>query len=37
MMGIVNDADNGASIIYRGVFGVKFRNANAVGHETSYD
>lgn len=37
MMGIVNDADNGASIIYRGVFGVKFRSANAVGHETSYD
>jgi hypothetical protein len=37
MTGIVKDADNGASIIYRGVFGMKFRNAYAVGHETSYD
>jgi len=35
-MGIVKDDDNGALIIYRGVFGKKFRNANDVGHDTSY-
>lgn len=34
---MVNEGDKGAVIMYRGDLGMKFRNANAEGHETSYD